>query len=221
MTSIEQIASDRTDVAGAGPLSDEEVGRIDGYWRAEVIRRGEAPQRGGKRRRWRILVGGCLFITGSFLFAPPALAHEGEQGTPAVTDVQEAIAILATHQGSFPQAEVVDQALDKVKDSQTADNTRGVDLGLVRQAQSSLAAERLDEALTLLERSVGACPGAPVIDPDSAPRTPPSLASPCPSPAASLLALSSSPVHGAQEATFLVLGGMLIFGGLALARRIR
>lgn len=186
-----------------------------------VTKRDKAAQRRGGGPWRRALGGGCLFIISLFLLAPPALAHEGEQGTPAVTDIQEAIAILATHPGSFPQAEIVDHALDKVKDAQAASNSNGVDLHLVVQAQTALEAELLDEALTLLERSVGACPGAPVIDPNAAPRTAPPLASPCPPAAANLLALPSTPLHGAQEAVFLALGGALIIGGLALTRRIR
>jgi len=156
-----------------------------------------------------------------FALAPAAFAHEEEKGVPAVTDVQEAIAIIAGHQGSFPEAEVIDLALDKVMDALESDHTEGVDLDLVRQAKPAVENGDLDTALVLLERSIGACPGAPVINPNTAPRTPPALASPCPSPAAHLRGLSSSPVHGAQEPVFLAVAGVLILAGLVLVRRIR
>jgi hypothetical protein len=146
--------------------------------------------------------------------SPAAHAHEEEKGVPAVTDVQEAIAILSS------QPDLMDNALDKVKDAQESDVTRGVNLALVKEAQVALEGERLDQALTLLERSIGACPGAPVIEPESAPRTPPPLASPCPS-VPHLLALSRSRVGGAQAAVFLAIGGLVILAGLAVAKRIR
>ena len=164
-----------------------------------------------------IIVGICLALAS----AAPALAHAGEENVAAVTDVQEGIAIIAEHRGSFPEAEVVDHAMDKVNDALESNDTRGVRLDLVSQAKAALEAESLDEALTLLERSIGACPGAPVIEPQNAPRTPPPLTSPCPSPASHLLGLDRSPVGGAQEPVLLAVGAAMILAGLGLVRRVR
>jgi hypothetical protein len=149
-----------------------------------------------------------------------ALAHAGEEDVPAITDVQEAIAILAEHPGLFPAADVIDHAKDKVGDALESNDTRGVLLDLVTQAQDALTAEKSDDALTLLERSIGACPGAPVIEPQNAPRTPPSLSSPCPS-VAHIQALDRTPVGGTQEPVLIAVGAVLILVGLGLARRIR
>lgn len=149
-----------------------------------------------------------------------AWAHEGEENVPAVTDVQEAIAILAEHPALFPAEDVIDHAMDKVGDALESNDTRGVDLDLVRQAKDALDAGTADEALTLLERSIGACPGAPVIEPQDATRTLPSLSSPCPS-VAHIQALDRSPVGGVQEPVLIGVGAVLILAGLGLARRIR
>ncbi len=152
--------------------------------------------------------------------ASPVLAHEGEESVPAITDVQEAIAILAEHPGEFPQSEVVEHAADKVHDAIDSNDTRGVRLDLVEQADTALEAGRTAEALNLLERSIGACPGAPVIEPENAPRTPPPLSSPCPS-VPHLQELDRSPVGGAAEPVLIAVGAVLILAGLGLARRIR
>jgi hypothetical protein len=172
------------------------------------------------RVRWLFLT--VMVAVGSLTgLASPAMAHEGEEAVPAVTDVQEAIAILAEHRSSFPPAEVVDHASDKVNDALESNDTRGVRLDLVAQAKDALDAGLMDEALVLLERSVGVCPGAPVIEPENAPRTPPPLTSPCPSPAAHLLPLDRSPVGGAQEPVLLAVGAVLILAGLGLSRKVR
>lgn len=162
---------------------------------------------------------GVIVVT--VALAQPALAHEGEEGVPAVTDVQQAIAILATHPSFSSQASVLEHATDKVKDALESNDARGVRLDLVTQAQAALQSGQLDQALTLLEQSIGACPGAPVIDPANAPRTPPPLSSPCPSPAAHLLALPRSPIGGTKEPVLIAVGAVLILAGLGLARRIR
>lgn len=151
----------------------------------------------------------------TFVLAPPALGHEEEKGVPAITDVQEAIAILATQPG------LMDNAMDKVGDALDSNDTRGVELNLVQQAKAALDAGQVGQALTLLERSIGVCPGAPVIEPENAPRTPPPLSSPCPGPATHLLALNRSPVGGAKEPILIAVGAFLILAGLRIARRVR
>ncbi len=159
-------------------------------------------------------------VTLTLFIATPVLAHEGEEAVPAITDVQEAIAILAEHPGEFPASEVVDHAMDKVKDAQASEVTRGVNLDLVAEAQTALEGEDVDRTLTLLERSIGACPGAPVIEPENAPRTPPALISPCPS-VPHLQALNRSPVGGTKAPILITLGAVLILAGLGLVRRVR
>ncbi len=149
-----------------------------------------------------------------------ALAHEGEENVPAITDVQEAIAILAEHPGVFPPAEVAEHAIDKVGDALESNDTRGVLLDLVSEAKDALVAGKTDDALTLLERSIGACPGAPVIEPQDAPRAPPSLSSPCPS-VAHIQVLDRTPVGGTEEPVLIAVGAVLILAGLGLVRRIR
>lgn len=164
---------------------------------------------------------GVIVAVGSLAgLASPAIAHEGEESVPAITDVQEAIAILAEHPGSFPPAEVAEHAMDKVGDAMESEDTRGVQLDLVQQAKDALDAGLNDDALTLLERSIGACPGAPVIEPQDAPRTPPPLSSPCPS-VAHLQALDRTPVGGAAEPVLITVGAVLVLAGLGLARRTR
>jgi hypothetical protein len=165
-----------------------------------------------------------LAAVGALVFAlgptTAAFAHEGEENVPAITDVQEAIAILAEHPGLFPAEEVTDHAMDKVGDALESNDSRGVVLENVSQAKDALDAGKTEDALTLLERSIGACPGAPVIEPEDAPRTPPPLSSPCPS-LAHIQGLDRSPVGGAQEPVLIALGAVLILAGLGLARRIR
>jgi len=151
----------------------------------------------------------------SFALAIPAFAHAGEANVPAFTDVQEAIAILAT------QPELMGRAMDKVHDATDSSNVSGVRIDLVKQANTALKAGQAAQALNLLERSVGVCPGAPVIEPENAPRTPPPLSSPCPSTAPHMLALARSPLGGAQEPILIAVGALLIVVGLGLARRIR
>ena len=164
---------------------------------------------------------GLVVAAGALVsLASPAMAHEGEESIPAITNVQEGIAILAEHPGSFPTAEVIDHAMDKVGDALESEDTSGVLLDLVQQAKDALDAGNIDEALTLLERSIGACPGAPVIEPENAPRTPPPLSSPCPS-VAHIQALDRSPIGGAKEPVLIAVGAVLILAGLGLARRIR
>lgn len=169
----------------------------------------------------KVLLSATCSLVVLLALAPVASAHEGEENVPAITDVQEAIAIIAEHPGVFPLPEVVDHAMDKVGDAQESSDTRGVDLGLVKQAETALQAGDMKHAEVLLEQSIGACPGTAVIDPDTAPRTPPPLASPCPSPPAHLLALSRSHVTGTEEPVLLAIGGLLIVIGLALVRRVR
>lgn len=146
--------------------------------------------------------------------APAASAHMGEENVPAFTDIQEGIAILAG------QPDLMDNAIDKVRDALDSNDQNGVDLPLVRQAYAALQRGDAAGALLLLERSVGACPGAPVLNPKPPPRSPEPLTSPCPNPH-HLVGLSRSAVSGDQESVFLLLAAMMIIAGLVLVRRLR
>jgi hypothetical protein len=146
--------------------------------------------------------------------ATAALAHMGEENVPAFTDVQEGIAILAG------QPELMDNAIDKVHDALDSNDQSGVDVTLVKQASAALSRNDASAALLLLERSIGACPGAPVLNPVAPPRSPAPLSSPCPNPQ-HLEGLSGSAVGGAQETVFLVLAFAMIITGVLLVRRIR
>ena len=168
----------------------------------------------------RVAFGAVVAVGTLAGLAPSAMAHEGEESVPAITNVQEAIAILAEHPGSFPAAEVAEHAMDKVVDALESEDPRGVQLELVQQAKDALDAGQNDDALFLLERSIGACPGAPVIEPQDAPRTPPPLSSPCPS-VAHIQVLDRTPVGGTQEPVLIAVGAVLVLAGLGLARRIR
>jgi len=158
----------------------------------------------------------AIGITVWLVLAPAtaAFAHMGEENVPAFTDVQEGIAILAG------QPALMDNAIDKVHDALDSNDQNGVDGALVKQAYAALNRKDLSGALLLLERSIGACPGAPVLNPVAPPRSPAPLASPCPNPQ-HLEGLSRSAVGGAQEMVFLVLAFVMIVTGLLLVRRIR
>ena len=186
---------------------------------------GSLPERAGPRRgpgrslsSAGVIV--CAIALLAVLFAAPALAHEGEENVPAITDIQVAIAFLAEQPGELSTSDVMDQAADKIHDAMESSDQRGVRLDLVKQADAALEAGKVAAALALLERSIGVCPGAPVVEPENAPRTPPALASPCPS-VAHIRGLSSSAVGGATEPVLIALAVVLIVAGIGLARRIR
>lgn len=145
-------------------------------------------------------------------FASPALAQDAESNSPALTLVQEAIAIIRS------QPELTGEAAGKITDALASSDSRGVDLSQVRRAQSALEAGDLGETELLLERAVGACPGQAVATPAGI-RTPP-LSSPCPAPS-HLKTLDRKPVGGAARPILLGLAGLAVLGGLVLARRVR
>lgn len=84
--------------------------------------------------------------------AAAAAADAVEGDVTAKRYVEEAIRIL---QG---QPEMADLALEKVNDALKDDETEGVDLTLAGEAQSSLESGSLQDALELLERSIGQKP---------------------------------------------------------------
>ncbi len=156
----------------------------------------------------------AVLIAMAFVFgsASAAFAHAAEKDVPALTLVQEAIAIIRS------QPDLMDDAADKIKDALDSSDPTGVDLGKVQQAQKTLEAADLAQTELLLEKAIGACPGAPVVTPAGI-RTPP-ITSPCPKPS-HLTALNRVPVRGAARPVLLGLAVVAIAGGLLLARRIR
>jgi hypothetical protein len=149
------------------------------------------------------------FVLGS---ASAAFAHAEEKNTPALTLVQEAIAIIRS------QPDLLDNAADKINDALESSDPKGVDLDKVRQAQQTLEAGNLTQTELLLEQAIGVCPGQPVVAPAGI-RTVP-ITSPCPKPS-HLTALNRVPVRGTARPVLLGLAAVAIAGGLLLARRVR
>lgn len=85
-------------------------------------------------------------------FAIPASAHTGEATTKASLLVRQAIALIV----NTPRNEMAIE--DKIKDALDSNDTAGVTLDLVAQAQKTLASGDLHATRTLLERSIGARP---------------------------------------------------------------
>ncbi|HEX9410693.1 MAG TPA: hypothetical protein VF986_03235 [Actinomycetota bacterium] len=176
----------------------------------------QAQMRIRKGRGWLAL---RTFAAGAVLLvllvqSTGALAHEGEQEVPAKTLVQEAIAIIEG------QPDRTDAINDKIGDALEAKDTEGVDLDLVQQAQAAFEAGDMQKTLLLLEQSVGARPGEPVVSPNAGPRTPPPPTSPAPPPA-HLRALDRSRVGGIQGTLLLAAAVVLVLAGGAIARRLR
>ena len=153
------------------------------------------------------LVSGALVV----LLSTPAWAHEGEEEVPAITTVEEAIAIIAS------QPEQMDAIEDKVADAQESDDTDGVDVGLVKQAGAALDEGDMDATMLLLERSIGVEPGTMMTDPTTG------LLSPAPEPpsrlsaGSPLLAEAANRPSAAATVWLLILAALaVVFGALAV-----
>jgi hypothetical protein len=173
-------------------------------------------RRGGIGAFWRpVVVAVVPLVALAFIVgvASTAFAHEGEKNVPGVTLVQEAIAIARS------QPELMDSVADKIKDTLDANNQANVNIDLVRQAQAALDSGNMAQVELLLEQSIGACPGQPVIAPGGL-RSPQPITSPCPK-VSHLTALNRVPVRGTARPVLLSLAVMAIAGGLLLARRVR
>lgn len=83
--------------------------------------------------------------------ASAAWAHEGEE-EPAKTLVKQAIALL---RGQPDQREAI---MDKMHDALEAEDTEGVDLDLVEQADAAFEDGQMHESWDLLEEAIGAEP---------------------------------------------------------------
>lgn len=149
----------------------------------------------------------------ALVFAPTsaALAHEGEENVPALTSVQEAIAIIRS------QPELMDSISDKIGDAIESEDTDGIDIAKVKEAQKAFEDGDLAQTELLLEQAVGACPGQPVIAPGEI-RSPEPISSPCPAPA-HLTALDRLPVGGTARPVLVGLAALAIIAGLFLVRR--
>ncbi len=144
-----------------------------------------------------------------------ATAHEEE--FPAKQLVEQAIALIRTQP---EQREVIE---DKLHDATESEDTKGVDLDLVREAHEAFEAGRLHEAQDLLEESIGAAPHEVVVEPNEAPGSP----APSPVPQASPV-LHERELGGAEQRpeggafpVLLGLSGLLALAGLVVAWRVR
>ena len=149
------------------------------------------------------------------VWSTPALGHEGEEDIPAKTLVEKAIAIIAT------QPEQMDAIEDKIADAIEAEDVDGVDVDLLEQAEAAFEDGDMDATLLLLERSVGAHPGAVVIDPNGGVRTPAPPPPPLQSPNTHLRAITAAGLPGADGAILLALAGVLAVAGAVIVRRFR
>lgn len=131
----------------------------------------------------------------------PALADGGEEeDLTAATLVERAIEIIRA------QPELTAEAGHMISDALADDETEGVDLDVVRQAQAALEAGDLSKTELLLEQAVGT--GA----------TP--LVSPAPVPA-HIREIDSSPVGGTQAVLLLGAALVVAVAGATVVRRFR
>ena len=80
----------------------------------------------------------------------PAWAHEGEESASAHDLVLQAVAYIVNTPDDMESIE------DKVKDAQESEDTDGVRMALVRQAETALEDGDMARARDLLQRSIGA-----------------------------------------------------------------
>jgi hypothetical protein len=147
----------------------------------------------------------------------PGAASAHEEEFPAKQLVEQAIALLRNQP---EQREVIE---DKLHDATESEDTKGVDLDLVREAHEAFEAGRLHEAQDLLEESIGAAPHEVVEEPNEAPGSP----APSPVPQASPV-LHERALGGAEQRPeggafpiLLGLAGLLALAGLVVAWRVR
>lgn len=167
------------------------------------------------KKRWIVVV-----VTGLAVLLPSsaAMAHEGEEELPAKTLVEQAIALL---RGQPEQADAIE---DKIADALEAEDSEGVDLGLVRQAGEAFELGRLHEAWDLLAESIGAAPHRVVATPNPGPGLPaPTAPPPEPSPVLHERAVEGGfrGPEGVAGPVLLALAGLLTVLGLGVVRRVR
>jgi hypothetical protein len=162
-------------------------------------------------RRFMRSIVGVAAITLALGSTSAAFAHEGEEEVPALELTQQAIAIIRS------QPELMDEIEDRIADARESEDTEGVDLAKVEQAQEAFEEGDLTQTELPLEQAIGSCPGKPVVNPGGI-RTPPSITTPCPAPG-HLTALDRVPVGGTAQPVLLGLAALVILGGLFLVRR--
>jgi hypothetical protein len=143
--------------------------------------------------------------------ASRAVAHGGAEGT-AKELVLTAIAIIQTQPNEHAAIE------DKLHDAMTSDKTAGIDVETLRRADEAFRADDLRRTQLLLQQSVHACPGLPILNVASAPRVPAGLAL-CPSPSG-LKELSGGSVGGTEGFLLGIAAVILIALGATVAIRI-
>ncbi|MGQ0670000.1 MAG: hypothetical protein ACT4PO_10065 [Actinomycetota bacterium] len=164
--------------------------------------------------RRRVLVTAIVVLAVVVVPAAAALAHEGEEEVPAKTMIDQAIALIRS------QPDQTDAIEDKIKDALEAEDAEGVDLDLVREAQSAFESGDLARTELLLEQAIGARPGEPVVSPNPGPRTPPPSTS-APPPPEHLRSLDQNRLGGVQAAVLLGVAGVLALAGLGIVRKFR
>lgn len=103
------------------------------------------------RRPITILVALLVGLWLSTLAATPATAHEGDSDQASVL-VLQAIGLIVNKPGDM------DAITDKVNDALEAPKKEGVDLAQVQSAMDALDANHMDQARTLLQRSLEGAP---------------------------------------------------------------
>ncbi len=158
-----------------------------------------------------------ILLAGLAVVAPAvsAFAHEGEENVPAVTSVQQAIALLRG------QPDQTDAIQDKITDALDSTDQDGVDVAFVRLADEAFQQGLLHEAWDLLELSVGAAPHSVVVNPNDGPRTPaPQVPGAEPSPVLHERALSGSAQSSDGAPFLLAFAAALAAAGFVIVRRV-
>jgi hypothetical protein len=147
----------------------------------------------------------------------PGAASAHEEEFPAKRLIEQAIALLRTQP---EQREVIE---DKIHDATESRDQKGVDIGLVQEADEAFEAGRLHETQDLLEESIEAAPHRVVEEPNEAPGSP----APSPAPETSPV-LHERELEGAEQRPeggglpiLLGLAGVLVLAGLGVAWRMR
>jgi hypothetical protein len=108
------------------------------------------PRLGRRSRGHLIVTSAFVLVTATLTWAPGAWAHGGETTAMASDAVRQAIAHLVHDPPNMAAVE------DKVGDALEAEDTSGVDLALVEEAQAAVEANHMMRARILLERAIGA-----------------------------------------------------------------
>jgi hypothetical protein len=155
------------------------------------------------------------------LASAPAWAHEGEESASAHDLVLQAVAYMVNTPGDLESIE------DKVKDAQDSEDTSGVRMALVRQAESALEVGDLARARDLLQRSIGAHADLSGTDVQHILQTSPgqrSVTLATGEEAGTRVVTDEQPGRGGltgSDAALLVVAGVLAAGGILLSIRYR